>query len=370
VSSVSDLPGLIADLPIAARLRAEALLDVTVADGTTDPPPELTAWIERHFGSVDAVRQQQIVRVTDRWRLEGALFAPLRSRRPASASTFGAFEQLVVTTRGDEFCHPETGTPADTWGRIRGRRSITAANAAKYDGRHGVVILDRHDPRAFDHESVIDMLHVGHEWADRGRNEDPAARNYILIWNCGPRAGGSIVHGHAQVLLGRDPHYAGVERLRRAAIAYRAATGEMLLPDLAAVHRDLGLVVEESDGVTVFASLTPVKERELWVLGRAGMDEREPRFADAVARMALGYRDVIGVRAFNLVLQRPPIDVDARADGWELLPPVVRLVDRGDPDSRSSDIGAMELYAASVVGSDPFTLAEELRVSPPPGPIG
>jgi hypothetical protein len=36
-------------------------------------------------------------------------------------------------------------------------------------------------------------------------------------------------------------------------------------------------------------------------------------------------------------------------------------VDRGDPDSRSSDIGAMELYAAAVVGGDPFTLVERLQ---------
>jgi hypothetical protein len=36
-------------------------------------------------------------------------------------------------------------------------------------------------------------------------------------------------------------------------------------------------------------------------------------------------------------------------------------VDRGDPANRTSDIGAMELYAASVVASDPFRVAEALR---------
>jgi hypothetical protein len=42
---------------------------------------------------------------------------------------------------------------------------------------------------------------------------------------------------------------------------------------------------------------------------------------------------------------------------------MVHLVDRGDPDSRSSDIGAMELYGASVVGGDPFALVDRLRGS-------
>jgi hypothetical protein len=133
---------------------------------------------------------------------------------------------------------------------------------------------------------------------------------------------------------------------------------------MVSVHRDLGLVVGESDGVTAFASLTPIKERELWIVGVPGMDERDPAFASMLARLAIAYRDVLGVRAFNLVLQRPPLDaVQAPGYDWERLPPLVRMVDRGNPDSRSSDIGAMELYAASVVGADPFSVAADLRAA-------
>jgi hypothetical protein len=36
-------------------------------------------------------------------------------------------------------------------------------------------------------------------------------------------------------------------------------------------------------------------------------------------------------------------------------------VDRGDPHNKTADIGAMELYAASVIASDPFRVAETLR---------
>lgn len=338
------------------------MFDISVVEGLTDPPPELHEWLEHHFGSVEAVRRQEIVRVTNRWSLEGALFSPLRSRRPVDAGSLRDVAREVEATIGDEFCHPETGTPADTWGRVRGRRSVTGANAAKYDGRHGVIIFDHHDPLAFDGESVLDMLHVGREWAEHGRAEDPAAWAYLLIWNCGPRAGGSIVHGHAQVLLGRNAHYAHVERLRRDSMAYGAATGGSYLEDLVSIHRELGLVVAEAEEVAVVASITPVKERELVIVGQPGMDEREPAFASAVARTVVAYRDVAGVRAFNLALHRPPIDQTvAASDGWQQLPPIVRLVDRGEPGSRSSDIGAMELYAASVVGGDPFQLTQDLR---------
>ena len=49
------------------------------------------------------------------------------------------------------------------------------------------------------------------------------------------------------------------------------------------------------------------------------------------------------------------------AEGWDLVPPIARIVDRGDPFQRPSDIGAMELYATPIVGSDPYELIDALR---------
>ena len=361
MSGILDLPRRLGALAPPARERARRLFDIDVVEGFTDPPPELTEWLTTHFGSVERVRRQQVVRVTNRWTLDGTLFSPLRGSRPLDGGRLEAFTQQVRLTMGDEFCHPETGTPADTWGRVRGRHSITGANAAKYDARHGLVIFDEHDPLAYDKDSVVDMLEVGREWAERGHAEDPQAAAYLMIWNSGPRAGGSIVHGHAQVLLGRGHHYPQVERLRRDAATYCQSTGDDYIEDLVSAHRDLGLVAHEADGVATLVSLSPVKEREVLVIGRPGMDERDPAFAGSVARTAVAYRDVLGLRAFNLALHRPPLGPLSAEGEWQRIPPIVHLVDRGDPDSRSSDIGAMELYAASVVGGDPIALADDLR---------
>jgi len=44
-------------------------------------------------------------------------------------------------------------------------------------------------------------------------------------------------------------------------------------------------------------------------------------------------------------------------------PVLARLVDRGDPGNRTCDIGSMELYAASVIASDPFVVARSLQES-------
>lgn len=316
------------------------------------------AWLARHFGSVDAVRRQEIVQVTNLVSLDTALFSPLRARRPidGAASRDGGGLAIQMMTAGDDpFCRPLEATPANVFGRIRGVRAMTGANAAAADAHHAVIVFDRHDPLAFDGETVADVLRVGRDWAAAARAQDREAVNYLLIWNCLWRAGASIVHGHAQVLLGRGRHHGALERLRRESAEYREQHGAGYVEDLVAVHRDLGLV-RELDGVSVVASLTPAKERELLVVGSPGEDERDAHFSDALGRTLVAYRDVLGVQAFNLALLRPPLGGELEP-GWRDLPPIVRLTDRGDPMSRSSDIGAVELLAGSaVVGCDPHDM--------------
>jgi hypothetical protein len=360
LSRITDLPALVAGLSAPARDRVEQLFRVQLITGHTDPPPEMEAWLRQTFGSVDAVREQRIVRVTNRWSLEGTLFSALRARRPIDPDPRAA---APAPAPGDDpFCHPETGTPAEPWGRVRSDHAVSGANAAKYDGQHGVLVFNRHDPLDYDADAVVDLLDLGRRWAERAAEADPKASCYLLIWNCGQRAGGSIAHGHVQVLLGRPPHYPRIERLRRDAAAYGAATGRSYLTALVEAHRALGLAVDLDGGVVAITSLTPIKEQELLVIGPADIDERDPAFAGSVGRVAVAYRDALAVRAFNVALWRPPLSATA-GDEWGDLGPIVHLVDRGDPASPSSDIGAMELYAASVVGSDPFVVADRLRVA-------
>lgn len=349
LTGVLDLPQRIAGLSGAARERADRLLEAVLIEGSTVPPTTLEPWLRDTFGSVEAVRHQRLVRVTNLATLESAVFATLRSRRPVDG---GAYPRDLATeiaaTDGDPFCDPAHETPADPFGRVRGARMVTGANAALADAHHAVLVFDRHDPLAFDAGLVQDLLETGRAWAERARAADTAADRYLLIWNCLWRAGGSIIHGHAQALLGRGRHHAALDRFLRDAGDYRAAHGADLVADLVAVHRDLGLARDLDDGVTVVAHLTPVKERELVVVGRPGMDERDPAFAHATWRALSAYRDRLGVRSFNLAVWRSPL-----ADGAREMPPMVRIVDRGDPMSRPSDIGAMELYGTPIVGSDP-----------------
>lgn len=327
----------------------------------TDPPAAMAGWLREHFGSVEAVREQTVVRLLDRVTLEGTVFAPLRSQRPidgADETDERRLRDAIVATRGDPFCSPLESTPAAGWGRVSGGSAVSGANAAAYDAEHGVLVFSEHDPLAFDVESVSDLLALGRRWADAARAEaHPEADRYLFLWNCLWRAGGSIIHGHAQVLLGHGRHHARLERWRRDAAAYTAATGRGYLDDLVAIHRDLGLALT-LPGATLLASLTPVKERELWLVADAGVDDASTAFREAAGRTAVAYRDALGVRSFNLALWRPPLGAT-----WPELRPIIRLVDRGAPFVRPSDIGAMELFATPIVGSDPFEVAAAVRGS-------
>ena len=354
LTSLLELTDRIAGLHGEARSRTDRLFDVRRSVGITDPPTELEPWLARTFGSVDAVRRQPLVKVTNLATLESTLFAPLRNRRPADVGDVGTnLAGTLADTEADPFCTPEVSTPAGPIGRVRGRRMVTGANAALADAHHAVLVFELHDPLAFDADLVADLLDTGRRWAEASHAADPAARHYLLVWNCLWRAGGSIVHGHAQALLGAGPPYARQARFTRDAERYRQKHASDLLDDLIAVHRDLGLARSEGRA-TICAHLTPLKERELVVVGTAGGDERDPDFCRAVARGLLALRDRLGVRSFNLGLWRDPLGAEGGA------PPVARIVDRGDLAARPSDIGAMELYGTPIVGSDPYDVIAAL----------
>ena len=355
--SITDLEERIAALPPEARAAAERIFAVSSTVGRLEPPAQMQDWIIKQFGSVDAVMTQKIVRVTNLVMLEGALFNDLRARRPLEVKGADEVRETIERSRNDPFCHPETGTPADTFGRIRGKHGMTASNVAKYDGYHGVLVFDEHDPLvAMDAEIIRDHLLTARRWALAANEEDPSAKYYFLIWNCLWRAGGSIVHGHMQMTTTRGMHYPRVEMLRRRSVEYDEQYGRDYFDDLWLVHDALGLG-HEHDGARVFAALAPIKESEVIVLGRPGEDESS--LAAGIAGVISAYRKQ-GVVSYNMALMLPPLSADG--NDWRRFPAHARLVDRGDPANRTSDFGGMELYAASVVAADPFRLAELLRV--------
>jgi hypothetical protein len=383
-ATIDQLPARVAALPPDARALVEQLFEIVEAEGVIAPPPEMEPWLARTFGAVEATLRQHIIRVTNRWTFEGATFNPLRSRRPGSGATQAAAQapaqagplelppelrERIAATEGDDFCDPEHRTPADSFGRVRGRHVVTAANVAKAEGWHSVAIFDRHDPLAIDNALVADLLSVAGTWAQRAHKTENDARYFFLLWNCLQRAGASLIHGHAQMTLGTTMAHARVELWRAAAARYRQETGGDYFADLAAVHAALRLAVPLANSwVRMFTSLTPAKEREFVLLadpwrndGNGGQTLALESLAEPLAAALEVMLHTLGVRAFNVAIFGPPLPGDPRAAEWSGFPLVARFVDRGNPLAPTSDIAALELFGSSVIASDPFDVARSLR---------
>jgi hypothetical protein len=351
--NISDLPELVEALSEEDRARAHRLFQIVASTGHLEAPKSMHSWIEGLFGSVTAVESQRIIRTTNLHTYEGTLFTELRASRPVETELPEDLSDVVGSGTGDPFCRPLEGTPSDVFGRVQGAHSITASNIAKYDALHGVIVFDQHNPLAISRELITDTFDVGFRWAEKAVEHDPRACYYFLMWNCMWRSGASILHGHAQVTCTRDRHYARVELLRAAAERYQQQYGRSYFEDLVATHRSLGLTIQRGP-TTIMASLTPIKEKEIWILA----DEHSGDLDRVIYDVLECYTHKLGVVSFNLVAYMAPLR--PVPESWEGFPFLIRIVDRGPLTNKTADFGAMELYASSVVSSDPFRVIEAL----------
>jgi hypothetical protein len=369
--NIFSLADVVFSLPDERQARFGRMFHISSTVGQVVPPEAMENWIEERFGAVEAVEEQYIIRVTNLITMEGSLFNELRTLRPIEPPSPEQVAQVIQAEEDDPFCDPEALTPADTFaqgeatpGRVRGKYCVTASSLVKTDGYHGLVLFDEHNPLRFTQDQLGEYLDVAWKWAELAHREDPHALYYLVIWNCLPRAAASVVHGHLQMLLTRDVHYPKIEAWRRAAETYRQTYGHDYFNDLFEIHADLGLGFASQE-VRVMASLTPVKECETLIMADVDDYARPGAFSESFKRALYLVLDTfinqMGVTAFNVAIYGPPLGETGEA--WYGFPVIGRLVSRGDPDERVSDFGAMELYASSVVNTDPFRVAEALRAA-------
>lgn len=353
--TIEHLEEIVASLPPPKKALFQRIYEVTTSVGELNPPPSMAPWLRQRFGSVDAVQKQKIVRVTNRITNEGALFNRRRALRPISAKETESLEsQLENARRQDIFACPEKDTPQDLFGRVTGQHCVTASNVAKYDGLHGLVIFNEFNPLHFSRRQILDYIDTGWAWAQRAHSIKPEARYFLFLWNCLWRAGASIQHGHAQVMLTTKRHYARIEGLRQAARNYQQDYGTNYFADLFQVHQFIDCAVTKK-GVKIVTHLTPFKDNEAILMS----EELSLSLKERIYELLTFYRDRLGVTSFNLSLITRPLA--QTEESWSGFPVMVRLLDRGDPTSRASDVGGMEIYAQSIISSDPLDLAARLR---------
>jgi hypothetical protein len=350
--SIIQLEERVAELPPDLQGMFRRIFSLDVVRGNLKLPKSMVPWVSEQFGQINLVTSQPVVKITNLITGESSVYNPLRSRRPLQFSREGAQEDRA-DGEVDQFARPLEYTAEDLFGRVEGKHCITASNIAKYEQYHCVVVFKNPEPMGFGCSEVADYIETGWKWAQRAHDFDPLARYCLFLWNCTNRAGASIRHGHAQVILGRGSHYVKVEQLRRAAAEYRTRYGANYFDELFEVHRALGLAWE-SDNIRTLAYLTALKKNEVMILSPALTGS----FSAEVFRILSCFRGSLNVKSFNLGIVFPPLGDQA---GWEEFPVIARMLDRGNTEDSSSDIGAMEFYGANVISSDPWATADSAR---------
>ncbi|MCS6772537.1 MAG: hypothetical protein RMM31_00930 [Anaerolineae bacterium] len=352
MASIVDLPSLVDCLGDQPRERFQRLFWVDQVMGSLRLPSGARALAEQRFGSATELERQHVIRVVNQFTFEGALYNPVRGRRPLPFGEPGSVAQDSTSP----FAHPLRDTSADVFGRVRGRHCITAANLARWEGWHGVLIFDEPDPLRISAEALKDAFAVSLAWARCAHRCDPQARYFVWMWNGGLKGGASVAHAHAQMALGRTRHYARVEFLRRIACEYHARFGSNYFQDLLAAHADLGLSFQ-SGGVAGFVYLTPVRPKEIWLLGTALDDD----LALAVHKALRNLIEHTQTQSFVAIAFLPPLFDRDTTEDWSGFPAIVRLADRGPVNMVASDIGAIDLYAHASISADPFVVRAALK---------
>ena len=326
-------------------------------NGHLIPPREMISWIEMQFGDLEKVKHQDFLRITDIITYEGAIFNEIRTMRPILGETnFETILKAIDDAKDGPFSHPETGTPEDEFGRVKGKYCITGSNIAKYDGLHGIIISDSHDPLLLSRKRVKDYLDVAHKWFEKAHKQRPEAVYPLFTWSCLWKAGASVTHGHSQVVLAEGQAYSKIEELRYLSLKYQEDHKQSYFDDLYQIHLKLNLALEKN-GVKVISKITPIKEKEMMLMAPKANDHFYYVLSDTLNTM----KERLGVSSFNVAIIFHPLA--ETAEGWSHMPVIARIVDRGKLNDKTVDVGPMELYAQSIIGTNPYVVFDEIKKS-------
>ena len=218
-------------------------------------------WIEKQFGSVEATREQKIIKVTNNVTLEGVLFNWLRSSRPMWRQEIDLDSELEADA-ADPLADPYNGTPEDLFGRVRGQ-------VLRHREQHRQV---RRLPRPRRLQRAAPAALHARDAARLHRHRRPLGRPRARV-----RPGGEVLHLPLELPVARRRVAAARPRagdhgprhaLRRGrvpaprAAVYQAHHRANYFNDLYLAHESLGCAFEK-DGTKVIANLTPKKENEV-----------------------------------------------------------------------------------------------------------
>lgn len=306
---------------------------------------------------------QTIIKIHNRWEHIVDKLNATRAFRPQGTVSLADLEEEIKREKGkDPFCpeNLDTKTPEHSFGRIRGKYYISAANLYPAGPFHGVIIPPDHNPLVEPTRAQFsDALYVTDGFAEAAHGTDGNFIYTSLIQNNLHRAGASIwQHSHMHVQQEFGCHEGIMEELLDISHRYRWQFGRDYFQDLFRAHQAVGLGVEK-DGVMVIPSLTALKERNIRMIAYS-FDEPQREVVFEIYRYFMA-ADGFNEKAFNFAIYYRPISYDGR--DWGGFPAiVVEMISRGDVGKTNNDIGASEYLSRSpFIATDPYRVHDGIR---------
>jgi hypothetical protein len=295
--------------------------------------------------NISELENQKIIRIDNLLTKEVALYNPLRSRRPKAKK-----KQDFNFNKKDPFCTPEKSTPIDDVGRIKGKHTITCANLSKFEKYHSVIIFRKHNPFNIKYKEMSEAFDISMQWFDKTKNINKKAIYPLLLWNYLWKSGASIIHPHLQVVAS-EKQFPKQKAFFNLISRYRKKYKREYIEDLFKVHKNVGLGISYKK-IEIFPYLTPIKEKEIFIIGKYGEN-----FKKAIYKSIKAFKKM-DVESFNLGLIIPPLNSFNKKQNKI----IARIVDRGNLDELTTDLGGMELYSgAKVISSDPYQVFKVLK---------
>ena len=335
---IKNLPKLVENLQNRYKKLFYRFYELYAFNAKLKLPKGMEEWIERIFKSKEIVENQKIISIKNKFTKEHAIYNELRGKRPKTEVKMDLRE--LEKKRECVFCNPEKRTSQDLFGRIKGKYCLTASNIAKYNYFHGIIIFKEHNPLKLKKQWLKDYFEVAEKWFKKVEEVEREARYNFLLWNCLWKGGASIVHGHMQLTSSKFK-YGKVELLEQISEKYKRKYNSDYFLDLFKIHKKLG-IGSKTGKTHILFYLTPVKEKELFIFSK---EKKLANLHEVIYEIIKNYLK-LNVLSFNMAMFKI-------GNYW-----ISRITDRGKLNERHSDIGALELYGASVISSDPFKLAK------------
>jgi len=321
-------------------------------------PAELQEKMLAAGRDTEKFKTQTCVSVTNRWTLAGSLYNPLRAQRPGMATPAGSAETLTAIKKhlddykaenGCDFCQMHTLTASESWGRIQGTYSATAANFAKISDLHGLVLPYEHSHLKVSRDMLLDMLNVAVRWFDKMHELHPDARYPQGIWDTLSRAGASQNHSHMQTVLTRNQYLVGWQQLVRGAQLYTAQNaGARYWHDIVRLHSHLGLRIRYGDAVALI-SLTPrTPGHEVQIIAPGP----SIAFGELWFAMLQVFIHALNLPVWSCGFALPAYGATPSDDSS--LPAIATITSRGGQFDRVCDVSSNELHGQPVMSTDPF----------------